>query len=197
MPRVFLPMLTAALMALATAVPAADLGATPPAAAVRASGPELETALSRYLALEMVRATFDIIPREEIKDRLEQQAHRWGGVAPSPEAAADIDRQLLAEASYYLVSLSYVVQAGGAAFPDDKAESIYANDTLVRIDSLQRQLVDAIADGGDVLPILAAAEDIRALTEGYTSVPDDFGVFNEYAAILAEVAAELAKGTRT
>jgi len=197
MPRFLLPLVTAALMAFASAVPAADLGVPPPFGAQANSGPGLETALSRYLALEMVRTTFDVIPREDIKARLKAEAHSWGGIAPSLEEAADIDRQLLAEASYYLVSLSYVVQVGGAAFPDDKSEAVYTNDTLVRIDSLQRRLTDAIADGSDVTAVLAEAEEIRALTEGYTSVPDDFGVFGEHSAILAEVLAELTQGTRT
>lgn len=197
MPRVLLSLVTAALLAFATAVPAADLGVRPPAAAEAASRPDFELALSRYLALEMVRATFDVVPREDLKAQLEDKARRWGGVGPSSEEAADLDRQLLAEASYYLVSLSYVVQVGGAAFPDDKSETVYANDTLVRIDSLQRQLADTIAEGGDVTPILVEAEEIRALTEGLTSVPEDFGVFAEHATILAEVMAELTEGTRT
>jgi hypothetical protein len=185
------------MLALSTTVQAADYTVAAPVSQDDDGEVRLQTALSHTLALDMVRATFDVIAREDLKDRLQDEARRWGGAAPSPETLADIDRQLLAEASYYLVSLSYVVQVGGAAFPADKTEAVYANDTLVRIDSLQRQLVDAIADGGDVLPILSEAEDIRALTEGYTSVPDDFGVFNEHAAILAEVAAELAAGVRT
>jgi hypothetical protein len=197
MPRVLLSLVTAALLAYATAVPAADLGVRPPDAAEAAGRPDLEPALSRYLALEMVRATFDVVPREDLKAQLEDKARRWGGVAPSPEEAADLDRQLLAEASYYLVSVSYVVQVGGAAFPDDKSEAVYANDTLVRIDSLQRRLADAIADGGDVTPILVEAEEIRSLTEGLTSVPEDLGIFTEHATILAEVMAELSEGTRT
>ncbi len=194
--RVFLPILTGALMAFATATAAADLGVAPPLTTEKASDQGVETALSRYLALEMVRATFDVISPEEIKDRLEEELRRWGGVSPSPEATEEIDRQLLAEASYYLVSLSYVVQVGGAAFPDDKSETSYANDTLVRIDSLQRQLVEAIAGGGDIFPILTEAEAIRALTEGYRSVPANFGVFSEYPAILAEVAKALKEGTQ-
>ena len=193
----FSTLLIAALLALPAHVQAADYSVAAPIAEADDGAVRLKAALSNYLALEMIRATFDVVPREELKDRLLGQAKRWGGVAPSPEAVADIDRQLLAEASYYLVSLSYVVQVGGAAFPDDKAESVYANDTLVRIDSLQRKLPETIEAGGDILPILSEAEQIRALTEGYTEMPADFGVFNEHAAILDEVAAELAKGTQT
>lgn len=188
-------LLIAGMLVLPGTVQAADYGAQP-VGRDDDSATRLQTALSHYLALDMVRATFDVVPRADLKDRLEDEARRWGA-APSPDTVADIDRQLLAEASYYLVSLSYVVQVGGAAFPGDRSEAAYANDTLVRIDSLQRQLVETLADGGDVLPILGEAEAIRALTEGYASVPDDFGVFDEHAAILAEVAAELAAGVRT
>ena len=193
----FSTLLVAAVLALPVTVHAADYVDAAPASQNDDGAARLLTALSHYLSLEMIRATFDVVPREELKDRLNDEARRWGGAAPSPEMVADIDRQLLAEASYYLVSLSYVVQVGGAAFPGDKSEAVYANDTLVKIDSLQRQLVETIADGGDVLPILSDAEAIRALTEGYTAVPDDFGVFDAHAAILAEVAAKLAAGTRT
>jgi hypothetical protein len=169
----------------------------PPSAAVRTGEAGLERALSRYLVLEMIRATFDVVPQDDLARRVDEQARRWGRTAPGDEAAAEIDRQLLAEASYYLVSLSYVIQVGGAAFPADRAEAVYANDTLVRIESLQRQLGLAIADGGEVLPIMQEAERIRALTEGNSSVPADLDVFGKHGAILAEVMENLARETRT
>jgi hypothetical protein len=188
--------LLALLLALPTGIRAADYVA-PPVAAADVGHVRLIPAMSRYLSLAMVRATFDVVPREELKAVLETEVRRWGGVAPSPEAAADIDGQLLAEASYYIVSLSYVVQVGGAAFPDELSDPGFANDTLVRLDSLQRQLGEAIESGGEVLPVLEAVEQIRGLTEGYAELPPGFGVFGEHAAILAEVAAELTATERT
>lgn len=155
----------------------------------------LRQALSRYLSLEMVRATFDVISRDDLADSLKDETARWHGVVPSAAELADIDQQLLAEASYYIVSLSYLVQVGGAVFPDDKAEAVYANDTIVRLEDLRRQLFDDVAAGGDVLPVLSELERIRALTEGYTSIPDGFGVFEQHDRLLDEVLEELAKGT--
>lgn len=197
MPNFMLSVLTAALLAMPATAQAADLAAQPSSLHANLPSEKLEAALSRYLTLEMIRATFDVVGRDELKDRLELEALRWGKASPSPAAAADLDRQLLAEASYYLVSLSYVIQVGGAAFPDDKAEMVYANDTLVRLEALQRELPEAIANDGDVLAIMQEAERIRALTEGYAEIPEGFSVFNAHAAILEEVAAKLTGGTQT
>lgn len=173
---------------------AADLGPAPAAAGI-AVPIGLRDALSRYLSLEMIRATFDVIPRDELDARLEEEALRWGKSAPSPEAMADIDQQLLAEASYYITSLSYVVQVGGAVFPDDKAEPVYANDTIERLESLRRELFAAIEDGGEVLPILAEVERIKALTEGNVAVPEDEGLFSRHDAVLDDVLARIGNGT--
>ena len=173
-------------------VVAADLGSAP-MAAIDPAPVTLREALSRYLSLEMVRATYDVLPREDLGAELESQASRWGGAPPSAAELADIDQQLLAEASYYIVSLSYLVQVGGAVFPGDKAESVYANDTVARLDDLRRRLFAAVDEGDDVLPILSEIEQIRALTEGYAGVPDGFGVFGEHEQILDKVVAGTAR----
>ena len=152
-------------------------------------------ALSRYLSLEMVRATFDVVARDDLGALLEAQGVRWHGAVPSAAELADIDEQLLAEASYYIVSLTYLVQVGGAVFPSDKAEAVYANDTIVRLDDLRRRLFEAIQSGSDIVPILAEVEHIRALTEGYTSVPNGFGVFDQHDKLLDAVLTRQAKGT--
>lgn len=194
-----LPFAGVLLLALSlTTLPAraADLGPTPSEEAAPAALP-LRQALSRYLSLEMIRATFDVVPRDELGAILEERAARWSIAAPSAGILADLDQQLLAEASYYLVSLSYLVQVEGAAFPGDRAEMVYINDTLSKLDDLRRQLVDAVETGGDVLPVLVEAERIRALTEGYTVVPDDFGVFAQHGSLLDDVLATLERGTPT
>lgn len=193
-----LPLAGALLLSLSvSALPlqAADLGPTPleaPAASVT-----LREALSRYLTLEMIRTTFDVVQREDLSAALEERALRWRKAAPPVETLAELDQQLLSEASYYLVSLSYLVQVGGAAFPADRAEPVYANDTISKLDDLRRQLFEAVETGGDVLPVLVEAERIRALTEGYVSAPEDFGVFAEHDALLDNVLAKLSRGTPT
>lgn len=159
------------------------------------SATSFRDALSRYLSLEMIRATFDVIPREDLEARLEEEALHWGKSTPTAEMLADVDQQLLAEASYYIVSLSYVVQVGGAVFPDDKAEVVYQNDTIDRLDTLRRELFATVANGGDVLPILSEVEEVKALTEGNRSVPDDTGLFTRHDEILDAVLGKLEDGT--
>jgi hypothetical protein len=193
-----LPLAGALLLALSvTTIPlrAADLG-TSSDESVPATVP-LREALSRYLSLEMIRATFDVVQRDDLATALEEQAARWGASAPSRAALADLDQQLLTEASYYLVSLSYLVQAGGAVFPGDRAEMVYANDTISKLEDLRRQLVNAIERDGDVLPVLVEVERIRALTEGYSDVPAGFGVFTDHDALLEQVLDEVESGTPT
>jgi len=102
---------------------------------------------------------------------------------------------LLAEGSYYLTSLTYLIQAGGAVFPDDKPEPAYAADTLVRLDALQRQLADGIEAGEDVSGVLVEAERIRALTEGYAVPPPDFGPLAQHAEMLGRAVTRALKGT--
>lgn len=191
-----LPLAGALLLSLSLALPlqAADLGPVPSEETASATL-TLREALSRYLSLEMIRVTFDVLPQEDLAAALEEQALRWGKAAPSAPALAELDQQLLSEGSYYLVSLSYLVQVGGAAFPADRAEMVYANDTISKLNDLRRQLFEAIETGGDVLPVLEEAERIRALTEGYASAPDDFGVFSEHEALLDSVLDKLGRGT--
>ena len=192
-----LPLAGALLLALpfaAAPVDAADFGSAPMMEQAPASL-GLRAALSRYLSLEMIRVTFDVVPRDELEARLEEQALRWGNAVPAAAALADLDLQLLSEASYYLVSLSYLVQVGGAVFPDDRAEAVYANDTLVKLDDLRRELMDAIETGGEVLPVLVEVEKIHALTEGFGSVPQDLSVFSEHDVVLDRVMSRLARGT--
>lgn len=194
-----LPLAGALLLCLPLAIPplqAADLGPSPSEETVP-STLTLREALSRYLSLEMIRATFDIVAPGDIEAALEEQALRWGNKAPPPEALAELDQQLLAEASYYLVSLSYLTQVGGAAFPSDKAEMVYANDTIAKLDDLRRELFDAIGNGGDILPVLTELERIRALTEGHATQPADFGIFAVHDALLDGVLDKLERGTPT
>jgi len=194
-----IPLLFAILVGLALAVPAAqaaDLTVTvteqhPAADAVTAT----RTTLANFLALELARVTFDVLPAEQVDGDVGRKLVGWGGNEPSEAEAAEIGRQLLAEGSYYLISLTYLIEAGGAVFPDDKPESTYAGDTLVRLDALQRQLADGIAAGQDVSAVLVEAENIRALTEGYAVPPPDFGPLARHAEMLERAVTRALKGT--
>ncbi|RYE50268.1 MAG: hypothetical protein EOP18_13625, partial [Rhizobiaceae bacterium] len=166
-----IPLLFAILTGLTLgtlAVKAADLTVTVTQTRPTAdSEVKIRTTLANFLALELTRVTFDVLPTDQVQGDVERKLVGWGGNGPSEAEAAEIYRQLLAEGSYYLTSLSYLIKAGGAVFPEDKPEPTYAGDTLVRLDVLQRRLADGLMAGGDVSDVLIEAEHIRALTEGY------------------------------
>jgi hypothetical protein len=153
------------------------------------------TTLSSYLALELIRVTFDVLAAEQLEPLVEQKLTAWGGGVPVEAERAEIGRQLLAEGSYYLTSLSYLIQAGGAVFPDDRPEASHAGDALVRLDVLQRRLAEGIAAGDDVSDVLVEAEAIRALTEGYVTPPPEFGPLSRHADLLERAMTRAREGT--
>lgn len=194
-----IPLLFAILAGLALgppAAPAADLTVTvtapQPTAGAEAA---IRTTLANFLALELTRVTFDVLDADQVEGAVQQKLIAWGGLAPSEAEQAEIGRQLLAEGSYYLTSLSYLIEAGGAVFPDDKPETTYAGDTLVQLDALQRKLSDGIAAGEDVSGVLVEAEKVRALTEGNLVPPPDFGPFAQYPEMLERAVTRALKGT--
>lgn len=158
---------------------------------------ERQAALSNALSLLLVRVTFDVTAIADVEPALEARVASWGLGAPSAGERDEIERQLLAEASYYIVSLRYLIEVGGAAFPADRAETAYANDTLVRLDSLERALGDRLAMHREVADLLEEVEAIRALTEGYVEPAGDFGVFTQHAAMLRRVLERARTGTPT
>lgn len=194
-----IPLLFAILTGLAAWAPqvqSADLTVT-----VTEAAPEpdadvvVRTTLSNFLTLELTRVTFDVLAADQVEAEVERKLVAWAGGAPSEAEQVEIGRQLLAEGSYYLTSLSYLIQAGGAVFPDDKPEATYAGDTLVQLDALQRQLADGVTAGTDVSGVLVEAERIRALTEGHAEEPSDFGPFIHHAEMLERAVTRARKGT--
>jgi len=182
-----IPLLFAILVGLllCTQSHGADLTTT-----VREEQPTVDAAaitkatLSNFLALELTRVTFDVLEADQVEAVVEQKIVAWAGGVPSEGERAEIGRQLLAEGSYYLTSLSYLIQAGGAIFPDGRPEASQAGDALVRIDALQRRLANGIAAGEDVSAVLLEAEEIRALTEGHDVPPPGFGPLAHHAEML-------------
>lgn len=81
--------------------------------------------------------------------------------------------------------------------PTTSRKPVYANDTLVRIDGLQRQLADAIADGGDVTSIAKGRGNPGADRGLHVSARRFRGILGACLPILAEVMAELTEVTRT
>jgi len=175
---------------LALPIRAADLRAGPPAFLAEDAGEAAEDYLRRRAVLLMIRATFDLLLDEDVPRELAADITRIGAAGPSEGQSALLDRDLLAEGSYYLVSLRYLAETGGAVWPGDRPESSYTNDALVMLDGLQDRLIDAINERTDPLPIFEEAQTILALTEGFSRVPASLDHFGGRDSIVEEVLAD-------
>lgn len=171
LPTWLLPILLGLMALGAVGATAADLGSGDTEASPGATLMATERYLSNQTLLLMVRATFDVVERSQIDGDIEAIAKQIGSNGPSPEAMEALDRTLLAEASYYIVSLRYVTLVGGAAWPGEKPESTYADDAIVQLEAFERALSDSIETGSDALPVLERVQQLWLLSEGITTVP--------------------------
>lgn len=176
-----LPALLLILSLAATALPGAPVAADLRVERPDATTVDTEAATRRYLEnqalLLMIRATFDVVERDAIGDVLKATARQLSDRGPSADDMHELNRTLLSEASYYIVSLRYVTLVGGAAWPGDRPESSYANDALVLLDGLERDLGAAIDSDADPLPILLRLQQLWLLSEGLKDVPPERDMF--------------------
>ena len=171
------------ITALSTPIGAADLGAAPAAPAESAAS--IDDYLAKLTVLYQIRAHFGVISFDDVGERLDESVRALGPDGPAAPAMDRLDRDLLAEGSYYVVSLLYLIQAGGAAWPEDRPASSYANDALVQLDQLQDALIDATARGEDPLAVLEGVNLINAWTEGFATIPPHLDSFADRDALAA------------
>lgn len=156
---------------------AADRAPQPPPRSVSEARQSLLAYVDAKAVLLLIRANFNVLPEAQIVPSLEDDLKRIGARGPTLKDQVELDNDLTAEASYYLVSLRYTIEAGGAAWPKDRSEKSYEADGLARLETLQDQLLADVASGSDPLPVLAAAQSIWALTNGMVAVPSDGDLF--------------------
>lgn len=138
----------------------------------------LEGHLERLAALLLLRTAFDVIPGSAVPELLGNEAERLGAGGPADADIGVLDVELLSEASYYIVSLRYLVESGGAIWPPDRPEHFYVNDALVELAATQQALLGVIAAHADPLPLLARVNRVHAWTEGYAEIPPHFDFFS-------------------
>jgi hypothetical protein len=151
---------------------AADMGVT--AAPTKASVTEraaIEAHLERTATLLLVRSIFDVTAAEEVAGLLRQERRYLEDFGITEVAAAKLDADLLAEGSYFIVSLKYLALVGGAIWPEDRAATAYTEEALIELDVLQRELTEAVQTRADPLPIMQRIDRVYWWTEGYDAVP--------------------------
>lgn len=154
------------------------------AADVSDSGPVVEPSpefvrdyLKRRALLHIIRATFDVEAVEDIPSLIaDDKAAAEKGV--SQAVLAELDADLIAEGSYFIVSLEYLVKAGYPAWPEDKPQSTYVNDALAQLDPLPEELVATVQAGGDPIEVLNRAAEVYRWTEGGGDAPTDRANFD-------------------
>lgn len=147
----------------------------------------LETYLKRRAVLLLIRNSFDVVPASQIQVQLSADAEQLKGSGPTAGLADALDRDLLAEGSYYIVALRYLIESDGAAWPQDQPSRVYNQAALIHLEALLDRLFAAIATRSDPLPIFLEAQAIRALTEGYKAIPKNWPRFSERDNLIADV----------
>jgi hypothetical protein len=158
---------------LATPLAAADWPAPAPAPA-----PGLEQTAERLALLYLLRARFDVMEPAAIEDQLRFDVASIRSSGFSPDAETQLEESLMAEGSYYITSLRYLIEAGGANWPLEQAASSYDSSSLQTLAKLQHAWLVGVVSEADLAPLMLAVDQINALTEGYVDVPaelDHFG----------------------
>lgn len=199
-PRALLAKLLVAL-ALLVVVPAASaadiLPPAPPERPVELAEQATTTYLGQLAVLLMIRTTFSVLDGDDIEPILIGDLKQMTAAGPSQPQLDELELNLLTEGSYYLVSLEYLVRAGGAAWPEDRPAANYDNDALVQLDALKRSLRDIVATQSDPLPIFVEAQRIMALTNGEKEVPPGDDLFGRRDAMVQRALKQAAPWTRT
>jgi hypothetical protein len=184
-------MLVIALTLAAFAAGSSDAPA--PAPHTRTSTADVPAATRDYLgrraALLLIRAMFDVLPRTAVADQLGQDLVALGRDGPQEADQRALDDDLLAEGSYLIVSLRYLVQGGGALWPPDEAQQSYEDDAFRKLRVLQSSWSQVVATRGDPLPVLIELDRLYALTEGYAAIPPELDHFSDRDALVTEVTA--------
>jgi hypothetical protein len=178
------PPALALLAALAFAAPAvaADMpardGCETPAPA------DLRAYLDARAILLQLRATFDVIRRDDIPAILADDLRQVEDCGPDANVADKLWRDLLAEGSYFMVSIRYLAETGGAAWPEDRPADVYLKDAIVELDGLQAALQDAVASRTDPLDVLRLADRIFSWTEGSRDIAMPLDHFSDRDALV-------------
>ena len=163
---------------------AADLGPAPPIGSGTVDAAAYRDALLRRAALYALRVHFDVLEATDVPALLLGDAKRLSSTGRIADEASVIDRDLIAEGSYYITSLRYLVAFGTANWPTDRTAAAYERDALTLLEALQGRWLDAVETGGDLLAILRGVDAINAWTEGSTTVTP---ALDSFAGIEAEV----------
>lgn len=166
LPLFFLAVLVALLPTL---VDAADLGSGPSTDTEALDQSELRAYLSRRATLYEIRRSFDVMTGDEPDTALHMDALAAEAGSLTERDLLQTEDDLLSEASYFIVSMRYLVTSGFPAWPEDRAARLYEQDSLAILEPLIGQLRASLETGDDGAEVLRAASIVYWWAEGETS----------------------------
>jgi hypothetical protein len=178
--------ITAGLVSLFLTVPAgsSDLPLSPVT---------LSAAVHEKALLYKLRAAFDVVDESDIPDLLADDARRFASAGVSAEEKQRLLNDLLAEGSYYIVSLDYLISAGGPNWPLDKAASAYESEAASALATLRYNWLEVTSTTtlagerfGEMYDILQQVDQINAWTEGQLEVTPELDHFAGTAELAAD-----------
>lgn len=181
--------LSVALLCATLPTRAADLAVPPP--------PWAETVREEAILYDL-RAAFDVVDPVDIPGLLRDDARQFAAAGVDAAKQSRLRNDLLAEGSYYIVSLAYLISGGGPNWPADKAGSVYATEAMALLATLREQWLDVTrrgepedGDAAQMLKILRQVDQVNAWTDGQTGVTPDLDHFAD-TELLAGQAVEAA-----
>lgn len=154
------------MLATAPALQAADMPESPHVAIEAGDTAAIVPYVKKRAILHVLRATFDVESLEDLESSIRADLANAQSSGVTEDEVADLDTDLIAEGSYFIVGLRYLIDAGFPAWPQDRPEATYRRDAVAILDPLPGKLIASIAAGDDPGPILAAASKVFWWTEG-------------------------------
>lgn len=182
---------------LPTHLVGADLGAVSPTDALLPDEAALRAYLSRRSSLYEIRQSFDVMSGEEAADALHSDALLAIAGQVTERDLIETEDDLLAEASYFLVSLRYLVTSGFPAWPEDRPASSYERDALAILGPLTGQLRASLDAGDDGAEILRSASIVYWWVEGQVSPAPERADFTNIDGLVDKAISEATDETNT
>lgn len=155
----------------------------------------VEQALMERAVLFLIREKFDVLSPEDVTDLLAADAKSMSAAGIQADEEAAIQRQLVAEGSYFIVSLQYLIGVGGANWPTDKSASSYDTAASQTLADLQVSWLAAVASHGDLLSIMRQVDTIDAQTDGQPAATGTYDHFGAAEAIVKAALDEMRSST--
>lgn len=158
---------------------------------------DFEAYIEKRAALHMLRAMFDVVESADLPQLIERDVDTTRANGLSLQQLARIDADLVAETSYLLVSLRYLIEVGGAIWPEDRSERAYEADAVAILDGLRPRIIAWLERSEDPLTVLVQLDQIHWWTEGHVVPPEGQGNFSRRDLIVERVLRRYEERSRT